>query len=164
MILPCFLFTSLFMVKLSQRAWNNVIIVSMLALIMLFNLSSNFLNDDSDAPAFSTLIPQGLLISTIEFSNAKVERVGQGWRIESKLSVSKDLQGLLDVWQSVEVSPFEENLQWGDSQPKVTVWFIGQAEPIEYYFLILADKTLVKLGQQTYQLVNVNYQTLIPTE
>ncbi|WP_133468219.1 hypothetical protein [Paraglaciecola marina] len=152
------------MVKLSQRAWNNVIIVSMLALIMLFNLSSNFLNDDSHAPALSTLVPQGLLISTIEFSNAKVERVGQGWRVESDLSVSKDLKGLIDLWQSAEVSPFEENLQRKDSQYKVTVWFIGQAEPTEYLFLTLADKTLVKIGQQTYQLVNVNYQTLIPTE
>lgn len=152
------------MIKLSQRAWNNVIIVSMLALIMLFNLSSNFLNDESEVPAVSRLVPEGLLISTIEFENAKVERVGQGWRVESDLSVSKDLQGLIDLWQSAEVSPFEKNVQWGDAQAKVKVWFIGQAEPTEYYFLILADKTLVKLNQQTYLLTDVNYQTLIPTE
>ncbi|MEP0357592.1 MAG: hypothetical protein ABJH06_12715 [Paraglaciecola sp.] len=152
------------MVKLSQRAWNNVIIVSMLALIMLFNLSSNFLNDEGDALAVSTLVPQGVLISTIEFSNAKVERVGQGWRVESELTVTSDLQELIDLWQSVEVSSFEENTQWSDTPAKVTVWFIGQAEPTEYYFLKLADKTLVRIGHHTYQLVDVNYQTLIPVE
>ncbi|MFT2089367.1 hypothetical protein [Paraglaciecola sp. 2405UD69-4] len=151
------------MVKLSQRAWNNVLIVSMLSLIMLFNLSNNFLNDDTSAEV-TNLVSEGLLISTIEFANAKVERVGQGWRVETEQAITTDLGRLVELWQTTRVSLFEQSVQWEDSYPSVTVWFIGQAEPTEYQFLPLADKTLVKIASQTYQLVNVNYQMLVPTE
>ena len=64
------------MSKLSQRAWNNVIIVSMLMLIMLFNFSSHLLNnEEDDAPLLLTLVAPNKTITTIAFEQIKVERI-----------------------------------------------------------------------------------------
>ena len=153
------------MIKLSQRAWNNVLIVSMLSLIMLFNLSSDFLNSESDdASIVQRLVPADMLISTIEFENGKIERVGQGWRIESDSQVNQHPEDIIHHWQQAEINIFEQNVEWADSLPKVTLWFIGQSEPVEYQFLQLADKTLIKIDQHTYQLTGLSYQMLIPAE
>lgn len=157
------------MIKLSQRAWNNVIIVSMLMLIMLFNFSSNFLNDGSDeTPSMLTLVPTNMTITTMQFEQEKVERIGQGWRSTSgkygKKYSNEELAGLVENWTNAEISLSKQNPNWQLPTLTVQLWFAGQSMPIEYQFMQLADKTLVKVDQQTYQLMNPSYQMLILSE
>ena len=157
------------MIKLSQRAWNNVIIVSMLMLIMLFNFSSNFLNDGSDkASSLNTLVPANMTITTMEFDQHKVERIGQGWRTASGKYARKysneELVSLVEHWSNAEISLFEQSHNWQSSTSTAKLWFAGQALPIEYQFMQLADKTLVKIDQHTYQLVSPSYLMLILSE
>ncbi len=157
------------MIKLSQRAWNNVIIVSMLILIMLFNFSSNFLNDGSDeASSLLTLVPANMTITTMQFEQEKVERIGQGWRTTSgkygKKYSNEELVSLVEHWINAEISLFDQDSHWQSSTSTVQLWFAGQALPIEYQFMQLADKTLVKIDKQTYQLISPSYQMLTLSE
>jgi hypothetical protein len=153
------------MIKLSQRAWNNVIIVSMLILIMLFNFSSDFLNGGSDRnSSLLTLVPAGMTITTIEFQSETVERIGQGWRSTSGLSNNKSLAALVEHWNNAQVSLFEQSVDWQPSGSSIALWFAGQPSPLNYQFMQLADKTLVRIDGQTYELVSPTYQTLTLSE
>ena len=153
------------MIKLSQRAWNNVIIVSMLILIVLFNFSSNFLNEESDeTSSILTLVPANMTITTMQFEQEKVERIGQGWRAASGMYSNERLVSLVESWNKAEVSLFDQDLSGQLSGPLVKVWFAGQALPIDYQFIQLADKTLVKVDQKTYQLICPRYSMLILSE
>ncbi|WP_293748585.1 hypothetical protein [uncultured Paraglaciecola sp.] len=153
------------MIKLSQRAWNNVIIVSMLILIVLFNFSSNFLNEESDeTSSILTLVPANMTITTMQFEQEKVERIGQGWRAASGMYSNERLVSLVESWNKAEVSLFDQDLSGQLSGPLVKVWFAGQALPIGYQFMQLADKTLVKVDQKTYQLISPRYSMLILSE
>jgi hypothetical protein len=153
------------MIKLSQRAWNNVIIVSMLMLIMLFNFSSSFLNDGGDeASSLLTLVPDNMTITTMEFEQDKVERIGQGWRTASGMYVNEELASLVEHWINAEVNLFDQGSYLQSPTSTVKLWFAGQILPIEYQFIQLADKTLVKIDKQTYQLISPSYQMLILSE
>ena len=157
------------MIRLSQRGWNNVIIVSMLMLIMLFNFSSDFLNGGSgEAPSLLTLVPANMTITTMAFEQEKVERIGQGWRATSgkngKKYSNERLASLVEHWVNAEISLFEQNPNWKLPITTVKIWFAGQALPIEYKFMQMADKTLVKIDQQTYQLISPSYQMLTLAE
>jgi hypothetical protein len=153
------------MIKLSQRAWNNVIIVSMLMLIMLFNFSGNFLNDGSDnVSSLFTLVPANMTITTMEFEQEKVERIGQGWRTTSGMYSNERLANLVESWVSAEVSLIDQGLSWQSPTLTVELWFVGQALPTEYQFKQLADKTLVKINKKTYQLIHPSYHLLTLSE
>jgi hypothetical protein len=153
------------MIKLSQRAWNNVIIVSMLILIVLFNFSSNFLNEESDeTSSILTLVPANMTITTMQFEHEKVERIGQGWRAASGMYSNERLVSLVESWNKAEVSLFDQDLSVQLSGPLVKVWFAGQALPIDYQFIQLADKTLEKVDQKAYQLISPRYSMLILSE
>jgi hypothetical protein len=153
------------MIKLSQRAWNNVIIVSMLMLIMLFNFSSDFLNDGSDESSpFLTLVPVNMTITTMAFEQEKVERIGQGWRTTSGFYSNERLESLVEHWINAEISLFDPNYNWQSPTATVELWFAGQALSIKYQFIQLTDKTLVRIDEQTYQLISPNYQMLTLSE
>ena len=157
------------MIKLSQRAWNNVIIISMLMLIMLFNFSINILNEEgTEASSLLTLVPANMAITTMEFEQQKVERIGQGWRTTSVKSARKysnsELANLVEHWNHSEISLFEQDPSWPSSTSVVKLWFAGQALPIEYQFMQLTDKTFVKIDKKTYQLISPSYQMLTLSE
>lgn len=153
------------MIKLSQRAWNNVIIVSMLMLIMLFNFSSNFLNHGSDkASSLNTLVPVNMVITTMAFDQQKIERIGQGWRTSSGIYDNERLASLVEHWINAEIVLFDSNLILESPSSTIKLWFAGQAFPVEYQFMNLADKTLVKIDKHTYQLISPSYQMLTLSE
>ncbi|MDU0353455.1 hypothetical protein RS130_05510 [Paraglaciecola aquimarina] len=149
------------MIRLSQRGWNNVIIFTTLILILLFNFSSDFLNRGiSGSQTVTRLLPQYAVITTIEYVHDRVERIGQGWRTESGTLSNQALSQLVDNWHSAEVELFDSQLNWQTSPQIIKVWFVGQAQPVEYYFLPFADKTLVKFEQQTYLLLSPDFSLL----
>jgi len=156
------------MSKLSQRAWNNVIIVSMLMLIMLFNFSSHLLNnEEDDAPLLLTLVAPNKTITTIAFEQIKVERIGQGWRTTSEYIrkySNEELVSLVEQWTNANISLFDGNSNGQSPLSTVQLWFAGQALPIDYHFMQLEDKTLVKINKQIYLLISPSYQMLTLSE
>lgn len=140
---------------------------------MLFNFSSDFLNGGSgEAPSLLTLVPDNMTITTMQFEQEKVERIGQGWRATSreygkqhaeKYSHEK-LASLVEYWTHAEISLFDQDLNWQSPTSSVQLWFAGQASPIEYQFMLLADTTLVRIDKQTYQLISPSYQMLTLSE
>lgn len=153
------------MIKLSQRAWNNVIIVSMLILIVLFNFSSKILNKGGDEELpLRTLVPANMAITTMLFEQEKVERIGQGWRAVHGVYNNERLASLVAQWNKAEVSLFDQSISWQSPTSSVQVWFAGHALPVDYQFMQLEDKTLVKIDKQPYRLISPSYQFLTLSE
>jgi hypothetical protein len=153
------------MIRLSQRAWNNVIIVSMLILIVLFNFSSSFLNDGSNkAPSLLSLVPVNMAITTMEFEQEKIERIGQGWRTSSGTYSNQRIVNLVKHWGGAKISLLEQSSDWQAPSLTAKIWFAGHTLPTEYQFVQLAGETLVKIDNKIYQLISPNYKMLILSE
>lgn len=152
------------MIRLSQRGWNNVIIVSMLLLIVLFNSSSNFLsNDELDPDQSFPLLPANSVLMTLDFGSQKVERIGRGWRIladkSQALTDQTVLNELVNNWQRAEIQPFDELKQ--DRGLVVVVWLAGQDQARVYQFYQIGQTLLVEVEHEFYQLTNMNLEQLV---
>ena len=151
------------MIRLSQRAWNNVIIFSMLLLIILFNSSSNFLSrDELDHEQTLPLVPENSLIMTLDFGAQKIERIGRGWRMlggQTDAPVEQTtLATLVENWRQAELSPSEQILK--DDGLIVVLWLAGQDLARVYQFYQQDQTLLVKVDKQVYQISNMPLNAL----
>ena len=151
------------MIKLTQRAWNNVIIFSMLILIVLFNFSSQFLNDENEE-ALSSLVPDDMTITTMEFEQHKVERIGQGWRDTSGKCNHSELVELVEHWKAAKIELVTQNDSEQRQLETVKLWFAGQGAPVVYQFVQVLDKTFIAIDNKTYQLLYPTFPMLILSE
>ncbi|AEP28212.1 hypothetical protein [Brumicola nitratireducens] len=142
------------MVRLSQKAWNNVIIFAMLAMILILNISS-FKSDDSDFPV--PIIEEGGLLLSLQIDQYVIERAGQTWRLSSSSPLANEqsleersdaLAKLVDNWQRALVkSQYEVTAEVLESPDVVVVlWLAGERNG-----LVLPIKTI---NQQTYLMFN----------
>lgn len=142
------------MVRLSQKAWNNVIIFAMLAMILVLNISS-FRSDDSDFPV--PIIEEGGLLLSLQIDQYVIERAGQTWRLSSSSLLANEqaseeqsdaLAILVDNWQRALVKPQNEVTAEALQSPDtvVVLWLAGERNG-----LVLPVKTI---DQQTYLMFN----------
>jgi hypothetical protein len=142
------------MARLSQKAWNNVIIFAMLAMILILNISS-FKSDDSDFPV--PIIEEGGLLLSLQIDQYVIERAGQTWRLSSSSPLTNSqssteesyaLAALVDNWQRALVKPQHEVTAEVLQSPDVVVvlWLAGERNG-----LVLPIKTI---NQQTYLMFN----------
>lgn len=142
------------MARLSQKAWNNVIIFAMLAMILVLNISS-FKSDDSDFPI--PIIEEGGLLLSLQIDQYVIERAGQTWRLSSSSPLANGqtsanesyaLAALVDNWQRALVKSQNEVTAEALQLPDVVVvlWLAGERNG-----LVLPIKTI---NQQTYLMFN----------
>jgi hypothetical protein len=142
------------MARLSQKAWNNVIIFAMLAMILILNISS-FKSDDSDFPV--PIIEEGGLLLSLQIDQYVIERAGQTWRLSSSSPLANEqslkersdaLAMLVDNWQRALVKSQYEITAEALQSPDVVVvlWLAGERNG-----LVLPIKTI---NQQTYLMFN----------
>ena len=142
------------MARLSQKAWNNVIIFAMLAMILVLNISS-FKSGDSDFPV--PVIEEGGLLLRLQIDQYVIERAGQTWRLSSSSPLTNSqssteesyaLAALVDNWQRALVKPQHEVTAEVLQSPDLVVvlWLAGERNG-----LVLPIKTI---NQQTYLMFN----------
>lgn len=150
------------MVKLSRRAWNNVIIFSMLILIFLFNSTSNFLSGGADTKQTPRLIPAEALIASIDFGDIKVERIGQGWRALGIKIEESELLKLNQTWVDAEIdeSVTELSISQASEGRMVLISLVGQPAVRKFEVFQVEGKTLVLSQQRLHQLRNTDFNRL----
>ena len=151
------------MIRLSQRAWNNVIIFSMLLLILLFSSTSNFLtSNEMDPDQTLLLVPENSLIMTLDFASQKIERIGRGWRVvggETEEPIDQTtLTTLIDNWRLAEISPSDQVFQ--DDELIVVLWLAGQDLARVYQFYQQDQMLMVRVDKKVYQLSNMPLNAL----
>jgi len=95
--------------KLSRSAWNNVIIISALLMILLINLINHKLFPDDNEQIRNTkgehfILSAHAAILTLEVQdNFIIERIGQSWRVEAKhglANINKQvIRQMMLAWQ-----------------------------------------------------------------
>lgn len=152
------------MIKLSRQAWNNVLIVTMIVMIFLFNSTNNILTGGGDAAEVEvSLLPQNSLILTLEFGVHKVERIGRGWRVNPPLSVSAEQLGeLINNWTSATMVAEPGN---APAEPIVVVaWLAGESRGMVYQLAEEDGDVVVYVDNQRFRLSNLSIQALSLTE
>ena len=150
------------MLRLSHRAWNNVVILAMLFMVYLFTLSNDMINsDESTAKELMPLFPPFSVIMTLDFGIARIERIGQDWRIKD--NVEATLGELVDIsenWRTLEVRPTTIK----PKQAPYIVSILLAGEDKKRVFQLFPEKSGLVLHSngQYYQTENTAIQSLFP--
>ncbi len=148
-----------FMIRLSKRAWNNVIIFAMLIMILMFNMTNNILTGSVDSETEIALLPEGAVLMTLEFGPEKIERIGKGWR-STQLQLSElELEQIVQYWQNARMivsNPF-------DTQNALiaVAWLAGEDKGRVYQFVESAEGLNLFVDGQYFKLVNLSLEQLI---
>jgi len=154
------------MLRLSKRAWNNVLIFSMIALILILNLDQ--FKDDS--PKTRLVVPEGEYILSLDINGVKIEKAGQQWRIApnsiqvNPLPTEAQLRSLVSAWQEVYISPANIDYDLSlFSQPDVivTLRLAGRSEASVIGFSIINEQLYLVLDAQVYILNSPNVSYLL---
>lgn len=171
------------MIRLTSRAWNNVLIISMLLLILMFNLSGNLFSDEgATGEAIDVLIPPDAMLTSIVTHAYTIEKVGRGWRfvppssdlVSEENQVTREyltaidnqtLTELVMAWQNAELAPIGNATLSGATQ--VNLWLAGESAPRHYLFFQVGKDMLVQYptqGAQLYKITNMAWSQLFLTD
>ena len=120
------------MARLSQKAWNNVIIFAMLAMIFALNIG-NFQSDDADQPF--PLIEEGAVLLSLHIDQDIIERAGKTWRLKAgspslaeSAPIAGQLASLVTNWTEALVK--RQNViskaEFSSPEHVVVLWLAGE--------------------------------------
>ncbi len=144
--------------RLSQKAWNNVLIFSMLILIVVLNWDKLF---GEGKLSVISVVPEGAVILNVEIDELNFERVGTGWRVvgpESKLRpnlTSEAIAEIIGKWERALLRlPLEqvEPTAFYPLDHVATIWIAGQKNGLVY--------SIKTIGEQTYFVHESRYYLL----
>ncbi|MDC3189861.1 hypothetical protein NQU96_08930 [Pseudoalteromonas elyakovii] len=158
--------------RLSRKAWNNVVIISMLLMIFFFNGLHKKLNTQPVEEGVQALLPEQSFILAMAFPELKIERIGTSWRSQSLQETTwqgdeQQLEQLVELWQhqkltiaSLTVSKISQT----SADYVASVWLAGEQLPAVYqlynidqqYYLL--DKRL----QRVFELEQADAAKLFP--
>ncbi|WP_404341222.1 hypothetical protein [Pseudoalteromonas mariniglutinosa] len=151
--------------RLSRKAWNNIVIFSMLLMIFFFNGLHKKLNNVPAADGMQAVLPEQSFILALAFPELKIERIGTSWR-------SQNLQDIAMGWQANEQSMKQLITQWQTQQldiAKPAVSDVSQWSPIYAVSIWLAGEQLPAVyqlynNQQQYYLLDKRLQRVFVLE
>lgn len=165
------------MLRLSQKAWNNVVIFAMLFMVYLFTVSNNLLQDGETGEAKrQPLFPAYSVVMTMDFGVVRLERIGQDWRVSgepskiesdesSKQTVSQHilpvLLNIMETWSTLEVIQY---VAQPDSPPYiVAILLAGEDKKRVYQVFQQGSDVLLKCGADWFLVENEAVGALFPT-
>ena len=143
--------------KISSRAFNNILIFSMLAMIMLFNMDT-WLPKPGGAEKMALIAEQDLVLR-IDIDGARLERVGTQWRLIDS-SASHVPEDIVNAWLSAELAATEFN---GVVNTSVfaQVWLAGYPQPAGFTLIQSPHGSFVRISDSTYRIENVDFSALV---
>ncbi|BDX04532.1 hypothetical protein [Planctobacterium marinum] len=150
------------MLRLSHRAWNNVVILAMLFMVYLFTLSNDMINSDEDTPEeLMPLFPPFSVIMTLDFGIARIERIGQDWRIQDNAEAPlNDLVQISENWRTLEVRPAAITPE--QSPYIVSVLLAGEDKKRVFQLFPEESGLILHSSGQNYQVDNIAIESLFP--
>lgn len=143
------------MLRLTKRAWNNVLIFSMLGLILILNIDTF----RSDGPSARLIVPEGEYILNIQINQVEIEKAGQQWRIDPNgvqpnVQVSAEkLQAIVSAWQQAYISPAGldfDNTLFSSPSSLVVISLAGVSKPTVVALNIVEEQLFFVIDKQVY--------------
>ncbi|WP_199610738.1 hypothetical protein [Flocculibacter collagenilyticus] len=141
------------MIRLSKKGWNNVLIFSMLAMIMLFNGMHKKIMESSQLGKVTAVLPADSFILKLEYPGYAVERIGQSWRLTNvtqpptatQLALLNEAQfsQLAHNWRTLQAELVQTNdeedatestviAELSEQPNLVIIWLAGQVQGAVY--------------------------------
>ena len=118
---------------LSRKAWNNVVIFSMLLMIFFLNGVHHKLNPSNEVSGPQQLLPEQSFVLTLAFPGYKIERIGTSWRIDGPWQAKPEqVQALVNDWLAVKLEVADVTLNAGKALTVARFWLAGQELPVSY--------------------------------
>lgn len=149
------------MLRLSQRAWNNVLIFAMLFMVYLFAVSDNLINNDDVSPQSEPLLPPYSVIMKLDYGYVAIERIGQDWRVSSEREYSVDsITPLVSTWESLQVLSVSVA---PTSNPHIVAMLVaGESAPRVYQVFEEPTATILRYRDSFFAVQGANLKQLIP--
>ena len=145
--------------RLSAKAFNNIIIFAMLAMIMLFNMDTWL-----PKPSFKQqthLISEQDMVLRIDIGRNRIERVGTGWRLTTEPSVTPEVDAnqIIQHWLNAELSVVESTPQVLETVI-ADVWLAAQDNSARLILMRTETGTYVQIAEQSYRIDNSHFLAL----
>ncbi|MBU2224304.1 MAG: hypothetical protein KKB00_09710 [Gammaproteobacteria bacterium] len=97
---------------LSRRDWNNVIIYSVLAMLLLFYFVPQHLMNlkQQQLPSYK-LVPDGYKLVQMQFDRTNLQQAGPVWRFQPVIDENLDPAQLAEFWQQTELKPWPQQVE-----------------------------------------------------
>lgn len=154
--------------RLSKKAWNNVLIFAVLAMIFIFNFShKKMLHNENSSPKQATLLPSQSMILTMQGPDYTVERIGRSWRSRPDIGLAPEQLGqMMEAWLSQPLATLElpeGQLPVSQFSQEYQFWLAGVDEPVSLILYQLETGLVISNWQsQLLQLDELNIHKLLP--
>ncbi|CAM4080592.1 hypothetical protein [Pseudoalteromonas byunsanensis] len=119
--------------RLGTKAWNNVVIISMLLMIFFLNGLHHKLNPQTESEGPQRLLPEQSFVLALAFPGFKIERIGTSWRIDGPWQAQpKQLQALISLWQTMQLDVAQVSLHQEQALSVAQFWLAAQELPLSY--------------------------------
>ena len=97
---------------LSRRGWNNVIIYSVLAMLLLFYFAPKHLMTlrQQHLQSFK-LVPDGYVLVQLQFDRTDLQQAGPVWRFQPVVDDQINPAELAELWQQTELKPWPQQIE-----------------------------------------------------
>lgn len=144
------------MIRLSRKAWNNIIIFAMLLMIFLFNTTNNILVGSGDDQQSIGLLPEHAVLMTLESNGIEIQRIGTGWRVNPNAEMStQKISNLVTHWQQSTMSP-TSSADVSDQPVIVVAWLAGMENGLVYQFHQNDQDVKVQVNGDWFVIENAN--------
>lgn len=154
--------------KLSKKAWNNVLIFAVLGMIFIFNYSHKRLTHENlSTPKQATLLPSEAMILTMQGPDYTIERIGRSWRSRPDIGLPPEqLDKMMHAWLSEPLKALElpdGQLPVSQYSQVYQFWLAGVTEPVSLTLYQLDSGLVISNWQsQLLQLDELNIPKLLP--
>ncbi|MCG7535721.1 hypothetical protein [Pseudoalteromonas sp. OOF1S-7] len=124
--------------RLSRKAWNNVVIFSMLIMIFFLNGIHQKINPPTEELGSMPLFEQQSFVLALGFPGYKIERIGTSWRLSADKDAAwqaqpAELEALITRWQESELTLTENPGLPGSAALSVAqFWLAGSELPVSF--------------------------------
>lgn len=152
------------MIRLSQKAWNNVLIFAMLFMVYLFLASNKILNKEQpETPEFRPLLQEHDIILSLNFGPTSMEKIGRSWRVTSENDAEIDtLLPLIENWHGLQV--IDTQYQALASPYVVTLKIAGEEKSRVYQLQPVEDGLQLNYLSSSMMISDAKLADLIPAD
>ncbi|KAF7788636.1 hypothetical protein PRUB_a1652 [Pseudoalteromonas rubra] len=124
--------------RLSRKAWNNVVIFSMLIMIFFLNGIHQKINPPAEERGSMPLFEQQSFVLALGFPGYKIERIGTSWRLSADAQADwqaqpSTLEALITQWQESELTVTDNpGLPASAAVSVAQFWLAGSELPLSF--------------------------------
>ncbi len=158
--------------KLSRAGWNNVIIFSVMAFILIINATHENVFSEKEATTETGMISvvghDNVILTMMVNQKVSIEREGASWRsLPEKVLARQAAEQMMRAWHNAEGSVLTTEFDRQAYQAVLVTMMIAGSNTIHMYSVYPLESQLIIFNHQTASLIELApqmYRQLLPKE